>query len=114
MRLSSKVSLDAKTESLNYLDCELLTIPSKKYDEGRLVAAVRTGQPAAFDVLCALHTRVLFRNAYRVTRNYEDAEDAVQNALLSAFLHIGRFDGRSTISTWLTRIAIIRLSAYYA
>lgn len=43
---------------------------------------------------------------WRITRNPEDAEDALQDAFLRAFTHIGDFDGRSTLSTWLTRIAI--------
>jgi RNA polymerase sigma-70 factor (ECF subfamily) len=46
------------------------------------------------------------RNTYRITRNHEDAEDALQDSFLRAFLHINRFDGRSAFSTWLTRIAI--------
>jgi RNA polymerase sigma factor (sigma-70 family) len=43
---------------------------------------------------------------HRITRNREDAEDAVQDSLLRAFLHLKSFDGRSTFSTWLTRIGI--------
>lgn len=42
----------------------------------------------------------------RITRNREDAEDAVQDSFLQAFVHLDNFDGRSTFSTWLTRIAI--------
>jgi len=43
---------------------------------------------------------------YRVTKNQEDAEDALQEALLSAYKHLRGFDGRSKFSTWLTRIAL--------
>jgi RNA polymerase sigma factor (sigma-70 family) len=49
--------------------------------------------------------RVL-KTLYRITRNHEDAEDALQEAFLNAFLHARDFDGRSSFSTWLTRIAI--------
>ena len=42
----------------------------------------------------------------RITRNREDAEDAVQESFRSALVHVGSFDGRSRFSTWLTRIAI--------
>jgi RNA polymerase sigma factor (sigma-70 family) len=42
----------------------------------------------------------------RITRNHEDAEDALQEAFLNAFLHAKDFDGRSSFSTWFTRIAI--------
>jgi RNA polymerase sigma-70 factor (ECF subfamily) len=44
--------------------------------------------------------------AYRITRNRDDAEDVVQDAWLSAYLHLGTFDGRSKFSTWLIRITI--------
>jgi RNA polymerase sigma-70 factor, ECF subfamily len=49
---------------------------------------------------------MLFRIALRRLRNVEDAEDAVQDALLSAHKHIGQFEGRSQLSSWLTRIVI--------
>lgn len=42
--------------------------------------------------------------AYSILRNKEDAEDAVQNAMLSAYLHLQNFEGRSTLTTWFTRI----------
>ena len=44
--------------------------------------------------------------AYRITGNREDAEDVIQDAWLSAYVHLNTFDGRSKFSTWLTRIAI--------
>jgi RNA polymerase sigma-70 factor (ECF subfamily) len=43
---------------------------------------------------------------YRVTRNREDAEDALQSSILRALLHIKQFDGRSSFATWFTRIGI--------
>jgi len=46
------------------------------------------------------------RMAMRWLRNPEDAEDAVQDAMLSAFRHIERFDGRAQMMTWLTTIVI--------
>jgi len=72
----------------------------------RLVQAARRGHRTAFDTLCQRYSRQLFRITNRLTRNREDAEDAVQDALLRAFLHIRDFDGRSAFATWLTRIAI--------
>jgi len=42
----------------------------------------------------------------RIMRNREDAEDAAQECFLNAFVHLKDFDGRSSFSTWLTRIAI--------
>jgi RNA polymerase sigma-70 factor (ECF subfamily) len=74
--------------------------------EFHLVAAARNGHAAAFDALCHPHTKRLFRSTYRITKNREDAEDALQDSFLRAFVHIHKFDGRSSFLTWLTRIAI--------
>jgi RNA polymerase sigma-70 factor (ECF subfamily) len=74
--------------------------------EKRLVEAAKRGHSTAFAALCERHAKQLFRAAQNITRNHEDAEDAVQDALLSAFVHLRNFDGRSKFGTWLTRIAI--------
>jgi RNA polymerase sigma factor (sigma-70 family) len=74
--------------------------------EARLVLAAKRGQHEAFGKLCERHARKIFRTALRVTRSHEDAEDALQDSFLSAFTHLESFDGRSSFSTWLTRIAI--------
>ena len=57
-----------------------------------------------FEDAIARYSPILFRVALRRLRNIEDAEDAVQDALLAAHKHIGQFEGRSQLSTWLTRI----------
>jgi RNA polymerase sigma factor (sigma-70 family) len=75
-------------------------------DERSLVRAAKCGQSVAFDVLCERLAPRIQRSLYRITKNREDAEDALQDSFLSAFVHIGEFDGRSAFSTWLTRIAI--------
>ena len=74
--------------------------------EKSLVEAAKRGQSTAFGLLCERYTQQLFRAAHRITRSHEDAEDAVQDALLRAYVHLRDFDGRSTFATWLTRIAI--------
>jgi RNA polymerase sigma factor (sigma-70 family) len=74
--------------------------------EAKLVAAAKQGQRAAFGELCERHTEKVFRVVHRITRNREDAEDAVQDCFLSAFVHMNDFDGRSQFVTWLARIAI--------
>jgi RNA polymerase sigma-70 factor (ECF subfamily) len=43
---------------------------------------------------------------YRITGNRDDAEDAIQEAWMKAYMHLNTFDGRAKFSTWLTRIAI--------
>jgi RNA polymerase sigma-70 factor (ECF subfamily) len=50
--------------------------------------------------------RVLYKNAFRYLGNAADAEDAVQDALLSAYKHLAQFRGQARISTWLTAIVI--------
>ena len=75
-------------------------------NEATLLATARSGEAAALDTLYRAHAEKLFRTVHRITRNREDAEDAVQDSLLRAFLHLKSFDGRSTFSTWLTRIGI--------
>lgn len=74
--------------------------------EKTLLAAAKRGQSMAFDALCQPYSRKLYQTTFRITRNREDAEDALQDTFLSAFVHLQNFDGRSSFSTWLTRIAI--------
>jgi RNA polymerase sigma factor (sigma-70 family) len=74
--------------------------------EATLVAAAKSGETAAFGELCERYAKKILRVTHRITRNREDAEDAVQDSLLLAFTHLKDFDGRSRFSTWLTRIAI--------
>jgi RNA polymerase sigma-70 factor, ECF subfamily len=57
------------------------------------------------DIFLASRPRFL-RLAYAILRNREDAEDAVQDALLSAYRHLRSFEGRSALSTWFTRIVL--------
>jgi RNA polymerase sigma factor (sigma-70 family) len=71
-----------------------------------LVAAAKRGHSMAFATLSERYRQQLFRSAHRITRNCEDAEDAVQDALMRAFIHVTDFNGRSSFGTWLTRIAI--------
>lgn len=70
----------------------------ERLDEKRLVRAAKSGQSVAFDVLCERLTPRILRSLLRITKNREDAEDALQDAFLSAFVHIAEFDGRSAFS----------------
>ncbi len=84
----------------------LFTGHSQAACEARLVSAAKRGHQAAFGELCEFHAKRIFHTMLRITRNREDAEDALQDSFVSAFVHLGKFDGRSSFSTWLTRIAI--------
>jgi RNA polymerase sigma factor (sigma-70 family) len=74
--------------------------------EQQLIAAAKCGDKSAFGELCERHTGPIFRVAMRITRHREDAEDAMQDSFLNAYVHLNNFDGRSKFATWLTRIAI--------
>ena len=75
-------------------------------DEDRLVARARTGDSAAFTILADRYSTRLRRLLYRITRDCDAAQDAVQEALTRAWLSIDRFEGRARFYTWLTRIGI--------
>ncbi|HUL15137.1 MAG TPA: sigma-70 family RNA polymerase sigma factor [Terriglobales bacterium] len=74
--------------------------------ERRLIAAALEGDANAFAKLCAASTPAILSSLLRITNNREDAEDALQDALLQAFSNLPRFQGKSRFSTWLTRVAI--------
>ena len=74
--------------------------------EASLLATAKSGETAALDTLYRAHAKKLSRTVLRITRNREDAEDAVEDSFLRAFLHLKSFDGRSAFSTCLTRIGI--------
>jgi RNA polymerase sigma-70 factor (ECF subfamily) len=71
-----------------------------------LVTRTRAGDTDAFRVLVERHSRPLFRLAYRMTGNQQDAEDVVQDSFLRAYKQLGRFDERASFGTWLYRIAV--------
>jgi RNA polymerase sigma-70 factor (ECF subfamily) len=68
--------------------------------------AAANGDTSAFEQLYQQSAPRVLKTLHRITRNREDAEDALQEAFLSAFLHAKDFDGRSSFATWFTRIAI--------
>ena len=74
-------------------------------DERDLIAAARTGEVGAFETLVRRHYETLYRFALGIAHGNEaDAADLLQEALVKAFLNIGRFEGRSSFSSWLWRI----------
>ncbi len=71
-----------------------------------LVSAAKNGNQRAFEVLVERHRQRMLAFARRYTRVREDAEDVVQQTFQKAFIHLNKFQGKSSFSTWLTRIAI--------
>jgi len=74
-------------------------------DEHLLVAAAKSGDTAAFEELVNRYERKIFRLTMNITRNHEDAEDAMQDAFMKAYTHLKTFEGGSRFYTWLVRIA---------
>jgi RNA polymerase sigma-70 factor, ECF subfamily len=80
-----------------------LSVPG---EEAELLNRLRQGDEDACEALVRSQTARLLAIARRYLRSDEDARDAVQDAFAAAFRSIGRFEGGSSISTWLHRIAI--------
>jgi RNA polymerase sigma-70 factor (ECF subfamily) len=83
--------------------------------ERDLVAALRAGEEPAFEHLVRQHGGRLLAVATRLTRNTDDARDCVQEAFLSAFRAVDRFEERASLGTWLHRLvtnaALMKLRA---
>jgi RNA polymerase sigma-70 factor (ECF subfamily) len=75
-------------------------------EEATLVLAAKSGDGQAFEILIERYRRRILAVARRFTRIREDAEDIVQQSFQKAFVHLHKFKGKSSFSTWLTRIAI--------
>lgn len=74
--------------------------------EERLVAEAKGGSHVAFGKLVESYRARIFRMARVVAQSHEDAEDVIQQSFHKAFVHLPSFEGRSSFSTWLTRIAL--------
>jgi RNA polymerase sigma-70 factor (ECF subfamily) len=71
-----------------------------------IVARVRNGETDAFEELVRKHGRRVYRSLLGIVGSPAEAEDALQDVFFKAFQHLSHFEGRSTFSTWLVRIAI--------
>ena len=69
---------------------------SETVNDQSLVLTAKAGNFTAFVELRKRHSSKLLWTAYRITRNWEDAEDAVQDSFLKAYLHLDKFEGRSS------------------
>ena len=71
-----------------------------------LVARLRAGEDAAYEIVVREHTSRLLSVTLRLLKDREEARDAVQETFLSAFRAIDKFEGGAAVGTWLHRIAV--------
>src|SRR5256884_3796673 len=79
----------------------ITTAETAKLNEPELILAGRRGDERATEALFRRYQGLLFQTAFRILRNKQDAEDSLQDALLSAHRNLKRFEERSQFSTWL-------------
>lgn len=77
-------------------------------EDAQLIERARAGDPAAFEEIFLRHRNQIYSLSYRMTGNAADAEDLCQDVFVVAMRKIGSFQGRSSFSTWLYRVAVNR------
>lgn len=102
--------VSARKRKVARTDSRSSQLPSSRKTEGReewaVVQQATAGDSRSKEQIFTSHTSILHRIALSILRNKEDAEDAVQDALCRAYNRLRSFEGRSTLSTWLTCIVI--------
>ncbi len=81
-------------------------VQDPRAEERALIARIRAGDTSACALCVEAHAPALYRLALRLTGDPQEAEDVLQDTFLSAFQALDRFDGRSSLRTWLHRIAL--------
>jgi RNA polymerase sigma-70 factor (ECF subfamily) len=74
--------------------------------DAEVVRRVLGGEPALFEVLMRRYNQRVFRAIRSVLRGDHESEDAMQQAWLDAYSHLGQYQGTASFSTWVTRIAL--------
>jgi RNA polymerase sigma-70 factor (ECF subfamily) len=85
------------------LEAQALTAAGQ---ERALVDSCRSGDPAAFARLVRLHEAMVFSLSARLLGDTEEARDIAQEVFLQVYRQLGRFEGRSTLKTWIYRITV--------
>ncbi|HXY40880.1 MAG TPA: sigma-70 family RNA polymerase sigma factor [Vicinamibacteria bacterium] len=85
------------------LEVEALAGPAR---DRELVARCRGGDTAAFASLVSLHEHMVFNLAARLLGDGEEARDVAQEVFLQVYRRLGRFEGRSSLKTWIYRIVV--------
>jgi RNA polymerase sigma-70 factor (ECF subfamily) len=82
------------------------TFQAEAHGDGGLVELCRRGDTRAFGQLVGLHERMVFNLAARLLGDSEEAKDLAQEVFLQVYKTIGRFEGRSSVKTWIYRIVV--------
>ena len=77
-------------------------------DDAAAVARVRSGDEDTFRLLVERHSQIIFRLAFRMMENEQDAEEVVQETFLRAYRGLDGFESRANFGTWIYRIALNR------
>jgi RNA polymerase sigma-70 factor (ECF subfamily) len=81
--------------------------------DAELLKASARGDGRAFHRLVDRHADRLYRVAFSLVGNVADAEDVVQEALAGAYRGAGKFEGRSSVRSWLTRIVMTQAAKFW-
>ena len=88
------------------MDAEAVGSALGALPDAEVVRRVIGGEPALFEVLMRRHNQRVYRAVRSVLRDDGECEDAMQQAWLDAYAHLGQFQGTAAFTTWLTRIAL--------
>ncbi|MEO6954880.1 MAG: RNA polymerase sigma factor [Polyangia bacterium] len=86
--------------------CGATELAPSIWSDQQVIDRVLAGNTAVFEILLRRYNQRLFRIVRAITRDDAEAEDATQQAYLSAYANLAQYVGRSSFATWLTRIAI--------
>ena len=100
-----KVNLSGATATLMPPEDAVHLVETSRDADAELVADAQCGKLEAFEELVRRNSQMIYRALIAILGDASDAQDAMQDTLLSAFRHIGGFQGRSKFSTWLVSIA---------
>jgi RNA polymerase sigma-70 factor (ECF subfamily) len=84
----------------------IAAVQHEQTSDDELLSDARSGDQRAFDELCMRYRGMLKQRIFNIVRNREDAEDVLQETLLSAYRHLDAFRGTCKVSTWMTKIGI--------
>jgi RNA polymerase sigma-70 factor (ECF subfamily) len=81
-------------------------VQHEQESDDELLSDAKSGNQRAFDELCVRYGGMLKQRIFNIVRNREDAEDVLQETLLSAYRHLDTFRGTCRVSTWMMKIGI--------